>query len=445
MALGGRWPLPALTATQRACLGAMAGGLRWPVLGRVRVSESRGRRPRFAMTTAPGQATARLHEVPSQGGHAWGRSPARDEVDRGGFGGGDCGRDAGRLEAAPVDPPGAALDHSVALLLVPGGDRVVGPGPPVEGRIVAGERAPEVAADALAAGRRVDRQLGEVGALGGRADHGGAAVVAGDVDPLDRSRPEIGPQRAAEGGLDQLRQPGPVDRRQIAVRRHLGAAPDQGAGAAHGEELAQEVEGRGHRNPQRVRHAVDQGARPLEQVPVRVRQGARRQELVELGRQVDDRQRLSAARPHHPAVRAEEDELAGRHRGRQRRQVAVARHQDDGDAAAPRDVGGARRVGGLGEAGQPAGQLGRLLGAHQGEDGGQPELGEELEVDGERVAGHPHHLRVHRDDREALRALGSIQGEVELRLGRSPDAGQEPEDRPVRCAHGRRLRRKTSA
>jgi len=137
-----------------------------------------------------------------------------------------------------------------------------------------------------------------------------------------------------------------------------------------------------------------------------VRLGQDRRQLVVLARQVDDRDRLAVA--HHAAVRAEQHHLAGVDGGRQRGELAVAGAQHDRDASAARDVGRCARIARLGEPRQAARQLRRLLGGGERQDRAETQLGEELEVDRQRVARHAEHLRIHCDDREALRPLGSI-------------------------------------
>src|SRR4030095_10987438 len=84
------------------------------------------------------------------------------DVDGGGEGVGDGGRNLGGGEAAPEDVPVGEAGQTVGLLRVPGVDGVGGARAPEEARILAGHALPEVAADAFALGLALDGELGQV-------------------------------------------------------------------------------------------------------------------------------------------------------------------------------------------------------------------------------------------------------------------------------------------
>jgi hypothetical protein len=133
--------------------------------------------------------------------------------------------------------------------------------------VLAGERAPQVRAHALALCPAFHGELAEVRPLGRRRQHRGALVRLDEVQAEDRAIEVVDHERSVEARLDEEAQPGHVDAREIVVTADLDAAADQSAGAARREQLAQERRRVRDRHRERVLHAL------LEQAPHLPQQG----------------------------------------------------------------------------------------------------------------------------------------------------------------------------
>ena len=77
--------------------------------------------------------------------------------------------------------------------------------------VVADQHRPQIAADAFALGRALDRELRQVGADGAGRQQRRAQVVLLDVDPLDPALEGLARAAAAEGRLEQHAQARPID------------------------------------------------------------------------------------------------------------------------------------------------------------------------------------------------------------------------------------------
>ncbi len=318
----------------------------------------------------------------------------------------------------------------------------------IEHREVANDQRPDLTAQPFALRRALDGELRQIRRHRRGFDDGRAAIGLLDVRARDGSIEEVVADGAPEGVAEQRAQPVAVGVSPAVVHGDPRAFADHRPGTVDGEQLAQQL--------QRVHDGDAHLVAPLFQQPLHLaqqhrltaRKRSRRQQAVDVGGQAHHRRRLLVAR-HQAGPPAQEHHLARLQSLRQLAQRPEARvhllagrlfQRDQRDGAA-RD-GGLNRLdrlrGHVGVGvhdgavdlvlGQPVGDaLGLRVGVlgleqaqHHHRD--QAQVGQDAQVEVDRVQRALHDLRAGHQHREALFPLRAEQLQVQIDVGLGADA-----------------------